>query len=62
MSSDADLLLYQMLFRTQLRRPVRRREVEPGEPLSASSERRAERHAAKLAQRRKKAKRKQARR
>lgn len=63
MATDTDLLLYQMLARTQLRRPVRRRrEDEPGEPLSASPERRAERRATKLAQRRKKAKRKQARR
>lgn len=62
MSSDIDFLLCQMLAQTQLRRPVRRRQQQPGEPLSASPQRRAERHAAKLAQRRKKAKRKQGRR
>lgn len=58
MSSDIDFLLCQMLAQTQLRRPVRRRQQQPGEPLSASPQRRA----AKLAQRRKKAKRKQGRR
>lgn len=61
-SPAVDLLLYRMLAATQLRRPVPSRQQRPGEHLSATPERRAERYAKKAARQRKKAKRKQSRR
>ena len=60
----AEMALYELLAGRRLAQPTAptRRAQRQGEPLSATPERRAERHAEKVAQRRKKAKRKQSRR